>query len=157
MIRVLNNGGNNMELKLENKQEIIDQLNKILELEMSGIVRYTHYSLMIIGHNRIPIVSWMQSQASESLTHATAAGEMITHFGEHPSLKIADLNETYQHNINDILIESLEHEKKAVSAYYELLKLVNGKSIILEEYARKLIVEEETHIGEVEKMLRKPA
>ncbi|MDE4953276.1 bacterioferritin, partial [Francisella tularensis subsp. holarctica] len=59
-----------MELKLENKQEIIDQLNKILEIEMSGIVRYTHYSLMIIGHNRIHIVSWMQSQASESLTHA---------------------------------------------------------------------------------------
>ncbi|MDE4988487.1 ferritin-like domain-containing protein, partial [Francisella tularensis] len=77
MIRFLYNGGNNMELKLENKQEIIDQLNKILVLEMSGIVRYTHYSLMIIGHNRIPRVSWMQSQASESLTHAPAAGEMI--------------------------------------------------------------------------------
>lgn len=52
MIRVLNNGDNNMELQLENKQEIIDQLNKILELEMSGVVRYTHYSLMIIGHNK---------------------------------------------------------------------------------------------------------
>ncbi|GMN89241.1 ferritin-like domain-containing protein [Francisella sciaenopsi] len=145
-----------MELKLDNKQEVINQLNNILELEMSGIVRYTHYSLMIIGHNRIPIVSWMQSQAKESLTHATEAGELITHFGEHPSLKIANLTETYQHNINDILIESLEHEKRAVEAYYKLLKLVSGKSIILEEYARKLIIEEETHIGEVEKMLRKP-
>ncbi|MDE4994718.1 bacterioferritin, partial [Francisella tularensis subsp. holarctica] len=78
--------------------------NKILELEMSGILRYTHYSLMILGHNRIPIFSWMQYQASESLTHATAAGEMITHFGQHPSIKIADLNENKQHNINDILI-----------------------------------------------------
>ncbi len=74
------------------------------------VILITH--LMIIGHNRIPIVSWMQSQAKESLTHAIAVGEMITHFGEHPSLKIADLIKTYQHNINDILIESLKHEKK---------------------------------------------
>ncbi|WP_150468021.1 bacterioferritin [Francisella sp. SYW-9] len=142
-------------MQLENKDKVFEILNKILETEMAGVVRYTHYSLMIIGHNRIPIVSWMQSQASESLTHATEAGEMITHFDGHPSLKIADLSETYQHNIDNILRESLEHENKAKDYYYELLKLVEGKSILLEEYARKLIVEEETHIGEVEKMLKR--
>ena len=145
-----------MELKIDNKEEVIKLLNEILELEMSGVVRYTHYSLMIIGHNRIPIVSWMQSQAKESLTHATEAGNMITHFDEHPSLNIARLDETYQHNIDNILRESLEHENKAKDTYYKLLNLVEGKSIILEEYARKLIVEEETHIGEVEKMLKRP-
>ena len=32
--------------------------------------------------------------------------------------------------------------------------IVLSKSVLLEEYARKLIVEEEMHIGEVEKMLR---
>lgn len=142
-------------MQLDNKDKVFEVLNKILETEMAGVVRYTHYSLMIIGHNRIPIVSWMQAQAKESLTHATEAGEMITHFDGHPSLEIADLSETYQHNIDNILRESLEHEKKARNYYYELLKLVEGKSILLEEYARKLIVEEETHIGEVEKMLKK--
>ena len=145
-----------MELRLDNKAQVFEVLNGILELEMAGVVRYTHYSLMIIGHGRIPIVSWMRSQAQESLTHATEAGEMITHFGEHPSLKIAELTETHQHNIDEILKESLEHEQKALGLYHQLLKLVEGKSVILEEYARKLIVEEETHIGEVEKMLKRP-
>ena len=112
---------------------------------------------MIVGHARIPIVNWMREQAQESLVHATKAGEMILHFDEHPSLKIAPLTETHKHNIDEILKESLEHEHQSLSLYAELLKLVEGQSIILEEYARGLIVEEETHIGEVEKMLKKPS
>ena len=136
------------------KEKSIKILNSILELEMSGVIRYTHYSFMIKGHNRIPIVKWMQTQAQESLDHATQAGEMITHFKGHPTLKIADLQETYHHNIDDILKESLEHERKSLELYYELLEITTGNSVLLEEYARKLIVEEEGHIGEVEKMLK---
>lgn len=49
-------------------------LNRILEQELAGVVRYTHYSFMVFGFGRIPIVSWLQSQASESLAHAQAAG-----------------------------------------------------------------------------------
>ncbi len=143
-------------MKLVNniKDKAIKTLNDILELEMSGVVRYTHYSLMIAGHNRIPITAWMKSQAQESLRHATEAGEMITHFEEHPSLKISDLNETYCHNIDQILEESLEHEKASLKLYYNLLDIAAAKSVMLEEYARKLIIEEEMHIGEVEKMLK---
>jgi bacterioferritin len=143
-------------MKLVNsiKDKAIKVLNDILELEMAGVVRYTHYSLMIVGHNRIPITAWMKSQAQEGLRHATEAGEMITHFEEHPSLKISNLKESYCHNINQILEESLEHEKASLKLYYNLLDIASAKSVMLEEYARKLIVEEEQHIGEVEKMLK---
>ena len=143
-------------MKLVNsiKDKAIKILNDILELEMAGVVRYTHYSLMIVGHNRIPITAWMKSQAQEGLRHATEAGEMITDFGEHPSLKISNLKESYCHNINQILEESLEHEKASLKLYYTLLDIASAKSVMLEEYARKLIVEEEQHIGEVEKMLK---
>ncbi|MDZ5762755.1 Ferritin-like domain protein [Candidatus Cyrtobacter comes] len=136
------------------KEKAIDILNKILELEMSGVIIYTHYSLMIVGHNRIPIVQWMKEQAQEGLRHASEAGEMIVHFGGHPSLNISKISESYCHNTHQMLEESLEHEKGSLMLYYKLLDLVSGKSIMLEEYARKLIVEEETHIGEVEKMLK---
>lgn len=138
------------------KDKVITVLNKILETELAGVVRYMHYSMMIYGYNRIPIVSWLRSQASESLTHAQEAGELITHFGGHPSLGIGKLLESHNHDIGDILRESLEHEKNALAQYEELLGLVEGKSVMLEEYARKMIFEEETHIGEVDKMLRKP-
>ena len=131
-------------------------LNTILELELAGVVRYTHYALMVFGYNRIPIVSWLREQAAESLTHADKAGELITHLGGHPSLSIGPLLETHNHDIGGILRESMAHEKLALNAYKALLTLVEGDSVMLEEYAREMIYQEELHSGEVDKMLRKP-
>lgn len=138
------------------KQQAIDTLNIIMELELAGVVRYTHYSLMVYGYGRIPIVSWMKSNADESLAHAHKAGELVTLLGGHPSLKIGPLLETEQHDIGDMLRESLAHEEKALKAYYALLDLVEGKSVLLEEYARQMIEGEELHADEVNKMLRRP-
>lgn len=138
------------------KKASIDALNLIMELELSGVVKYTHYSLMVFGYNRIPIVSWLKDNAQESLDHAHKAGELVTLLGGHPSLKISSLLETEKHDIGDILRESLEHEKTALKAYYALLKIAEGHSILLEEYAREMIVLEESHTDEVNKMLRKP-
>ncbi len=139
------------------KKKAIELLNKIMELELAGVVRYTHYSLMIFGYSRIPIVGWMKGNAQEGLLHAHRAGEMVTLLGGHPSLGIGPLLETEKHNIADILLESLEHEQAATDSYYELLEIVkDGKSVLLEEYAREMIVEEELHLDEVNKMLRNP-
>ena len=138
------------------KQIAIDALNRIMELELAGVVRYTHYSLMVYGYNRIPIVSWLKGNAQEGLDHAHKAGELVTLLGGHPSLKIGALLETENHDIGDLLRESLEHEKEALAAYYDLLKIAEGNSVLLEEYAREMIVMEELHLDEVNKMLRKP-
>jgi bacterioferritin len=138
------------------KASVVASLNKILELELAGVVRYTHYALMVYGYNRIPIVSWMQSQADESLAHAREAGELITHLGAHPSLAIGSMLESHKHDIGDILRESLEHEGEALDVYRKLLTQVEGRSVLLEEYARRMISLEEMHQGEVDKMLRKP-
>ena len=144
-------------MKDKDTKKAIRILNKIMELELAGVVRYTHYSLMVYGYNRIPIVSWMKGNAEEGLTHAQRAGEMVTLLGGHPSLKIGALLETEQHDIGDILRESLEHEQTALDAYYELRELAEaGGSVLLEEYAREMIVEEELHLDEVNKMLRRP-
>ena len=142
-------------MNAQEKQQAVEILNNIMELELAGVVRYTHYSLMVYGYNRIPIVSWLKSNADESLIHAHKAGELVTLLGGHPSLKIGTLLETEKHDIGDILRESLEHEKTAIAKYYELLKAAEGKSILLEEFAREMIVGEELHLDEVNKMLRK--
>ncbi len=138
------------------KDSAIATLNQILELELAGVVRYTHYSLMVYGYNRIPIVSWLKSNAEEGLTHAHKAGELVTLLGGHPSLKIGNLLETANHDIGDILRESLEHEKVVLAVYYELLRISSDKSVLLEEYAREMITLEELHLDEVNKMLRRP-
>jgi bacterioferritin len=141
----------------KNNQPAIDILNEIMEAELAGVVRYSHYALMVYGYNRIPIVDWMKANASEGLMHAHRAGELVTLMGGHPSLKIGALLETERHDIGDILRESLEHEKSVLKMYYRLLKLAESNaSVLLEEYAREMITEETMHLDEVNKMLRRP-
>lgn len=129
-------------------------LNRIMEFELAGVVRYTHYSLMVAGPNRIPIVQFMKAQATESLLHATQAGEILVGLGGHPTLQIAEIPESYQHSVKDILEESLAHEKQALDIYKKLLDVVADRSVYLEEFARTQIAQEELHGMEVRKMLR---
>lgn len=139
-----------------NNSKAVGLLNRILEAELAGVVRYTHYSLLVFGFNRIPIVAWLREQAAELLTHAQQAGEMITHLGDYPSLTIGPLLDTHRTDVGTILRESLESEARALALYRELLATVEGKSVMLEEYARQMVQAEELHAGEVDKMLRQP-
>ncbi len=129
-------------------------LNQIMEFELAGVVRYTHYSLMVTGPNRIPIVDFFKAQASESLLHAQQVGEILTGLEGHPSQRIAPIEETYKHSVRDILEESLNHEKKALDMYKDLLNTVENASVYLEEFARTQIGQEEMHNIEIKKMLR---
>ncbi|MBG0743930.1 MAG: bacterioferritin [Cylindrospermopsis raciborskii KL1] len=132
----------------------IDILNTIMEFELAGVVRYTHYSLMVTGPNRLPIVAFFKAQASESLLHAQQVGEILTGLDGHPTLRIAQMEETFKHSVKDILQESLIHEGKALDMYKSLLENVADASIYLEEFARNMIGQEEMHNLELKKMLR---
>ena len=138
------------------KDKVVGVLNRLLESELAGVVRYTHYSLLVFGYGRIPIVSWLRSQATESLTHAQQAGEWITTLGAYPSLEIGQLLDSHTTDIGAMLRESMEAEHAALVLYRELLSLVEGWSIALEEFAREMILAEEMHAAEVDKMLRRP-
>jgi bacterioferritin len=137
-----------------NTKATIELLNQIMEFELAGVVRYTHYSLMVTGPNRIPIVDFFKAQAGESLLHAQEAGEIITGLEGHPSQRIAPIEETHRHGVKDLLQESLNHEQKALQMYKLLLGAVSDASIYLEEYARTKIGQEEMHNLEIKKMLR---
>lgn len=137
-----------------NLEATIRLLNAIMEFELAGVVRYTHYSLMVTGPNRIPIVEFLKAQATESLLHAQQVGEILTGLEGHPSLRIAPIEESYKHSIQDILLESLTHEQKALALYKDLLTTVSDASIYLEEFARTMISQEELHGLELRKMLR---
>ncbi len=136
------------------QKQTIDTLRSIMEFELAGVVRYTHYALMVTGPNRIPIVDFFKAQANESLLHAQQVGEILTGLEGHPSLKITPMEETYKHTVKDILTESLSHETKALKLYKDLLDTVEDASVYLEEFARTMIGTEELHTIEIKKMLR---
>lgn len=138
------------------KDRVIAVLNRLLEAELAGVVRYTHYSFLVFGYGRIPIVSYLREQANESLLHAQQIGEWITTLGAYPSLAIGPLLDSHKHDIAAILKESLDAEAQALQLYRDLLEAVTDGSVALEEFARQMIQVEELHAAEVDKMLRKP-
>jgi bacterioferritin len=136
------------------RDDAVKLLNEILETELAGAVRYTQYSLMVFGHGRIPIMSWMREQATESLVHAAAAGEEVTTLGGKVSLGIGELVGTHHPSVDEMMQEMLVHERHGVALYERLLALVEGRSVSLEEYAREMIRNEMLHIAEIQKMAR---
>ncbi len=138
----------------EISSDVIGVLNNILKFELSGVIRYTHYALMIVGRDRLTLKKFFEEQANESLSHAQQAGDILTGLGGHPSLEISIVEETNQHAAVALLQESAEHEKSAIALYKELLQLIEGKSVFIEEYAREMIKSEEIHSMELSKMLK---
>ncbi|AFY01199.1 ferritin-like domain-containing protein [Bdellovibrio bacteriovorus] len=135
----------------ENKK-VVDLLNEIIEMEISGVVRYLHYALMVKGPNRIPIVKWFHEQANEGYQHASLMGEKVTALGGHPTLRVSAVPETKTHKVLDILKESLEFEQAALAKYKGVLKHC-GDDVALEELIRSMVRMETEHIEEVVKML----
>ena len=135
-------------------KKTIEILNEILEYELAGVVKYTHFALMVTGPNRLSLDKFFKEQASESLEHAQAAGELLTGLGGHPSQAIPEIEETNKHSIDNLLEESLSHENEAVNLYQKLLEEAQNKSLYIEEYAREMIKTEEMHSLEIKKMLR---
>ena len=141
-------------MKNLNSSQVISLLNNILEYELAGVVKYTHFALMVTGPNRPTLDKFFKGQASESLDHAQKAGVLLTGLGGHPSQKIPKIDETNKHSVNDLLDESLVHESNAINLYKELLNCSEGRSLYIEEYAREMIKQEEMHSIEIKKMLR---
>jgi len=135
--------------------QILDCLNRIFQAEMSGIIRYLHYSFMVMGYNRIPIQKWFRDQAQEASDHAVIIGEKITALGGHPSVVSAGVEETNEHSIQALLSESARFEEESLKMYKELVRLA-GDDIALEEMAREFVRLETEHLEEVSKMLRAP-
>ena len=133
--------------------DVVEKLNRILQMELAAVIYYTHYSFMIYGHARIPITSWLRDNATESLAHAQEAVQMIMRLHKRPALGIAALPTTHHNTIDEILTESIEREEAGVELYRELLALVKDKSVVLEEYAMRLVSAEAVHLREMEVML----
>ena len=136
------------------KQAVVVVLNNLVELELAGVVRYTQYSLMVFGHARIPIIEWMRAQAAESLGHAAQLGEEVTNLGARVSLEIAELVGVHHDSLDEMMEEMVVHERRGIAGYQELLSLVEGRDVSLEELARQMIRSESLHVSEIEKMLR---
>jgi bacterioferritin len=137
------------------EKKVCEILDQIISHELAGVSRYTHYALTVYGLERLSLVSYFKTHATESLDHALKAGELMTGLNGHPTIKVADIKETHKHDLVSIIAESIEHETKAAEMYHQLLNVVKDKSVYLEDYARTMIGSEEQHVLEMRKIAKK--
>ncbi|MBI3269768.1 MAG: bacterioferritin [Planctomycetes bacterium] len=142
-----------MELDAKARKKIIEALNRDLEHEMAGIIRYLHHSFLVFGTGRVPLVQILREQVQDSMNHATMLGEKITALGGYPTATVHEEFRPTSKSIEEILRESLRHEKEALAGYEDQIDLA-GKNLALREMFKHIILEEQTHIEELEKLLR---
>ena len=141
-------------MKDQDLEKALITLNSIVGCELAGVVKYTHFALMVTGPDRLVLDKFFKSQAIESLEHAQEAGELMTGLGGHPAQSIPEIKESNAHSIKDLLNESLSHEEQAIGLYKDLLACSENKSSYIEEYAREMVKQEEMHSIEIKKLLR---
>ncbi len=139
------------------RDKAIAILNRIVECELAGVIRYTQFSLTVEGEDRAEVATWLRAQADEGLKHAQRAGRLIALLGgQAATASWAPLLGGDVHDIDTILRASLRHETEACHADQQLLELSRGRSVFIEDYARDLIVTETMHINQVGRLMRQP-
>lgn len=135
-------------------ENLIKSLNKDLEREMAGIVRYLHHSFIVFGPHRGPLVQMFRQQAQESMMHAIQLGEKITALGGHPTVKVDQVFEPGEQTIEDMIEENLTAEREQLDLYTEQLKSIGDSNLPMKLMLENIIVEEQSHVEEMEKYLR---
>lgn len=143
-----------MSTKSQINKKLVEELNKDLEKEMAGIVRYLHHSFIVFGPHRGPLVQMFRNQAQEAVNHAIQLGEKITALGGHPTVKVEQVFEPGYQTIEDMLAEDLEAEKKQLELYTKQLRDLGDDNLPLKLMLEQIIVSEQNHVEEIEKYLR---
>ena len=95
-------------------RKIIGILNDILEYELAGVVKYTHFALMVTGPNRLNLINFLISSNRIFATCSTGR-RIINRIRWTSNSKNPNNQKTNQHSVRDLLTESLHHEEKAIS------------------------------------------
>ena len=130
-------------------------LNRLLEAELAGVVRYTHYSFLVFGFGRIPIVSWLRG-AGDRIARARAAGRRLDHDARRATRRWRSgrCSTRTRPTSAPCCASRCRPRAPPCALYRELLDVVAGNSVALEEFARQMIQAEELHAAEVDKMLQ---
>lgn len=141
------------------KEEVIEMLNRALEMEHQANIQYLSHAELVDGLNSEPIIDRIKEIAKDEHEHAEKLRTLIGDYLDGaPSMKIAQTKEA--HNIREILLTNLGDEKEAVNYYKEILRKVNQLKdslpynyLKIEHDVRHIVMDEQEHIAELRKLL----
>ncbi len=141
------------------KKELIDMLNKALELEHAARIQYLAHAELVKGINAEKIVERLKEIASDEEKHEGMFRNLIGNYlDDEPSMGLAETH--LAENINKILEVNLAAEKEAIDFYKQIYKKVNENKEefkyefeTIEHEIRHIIIDEQEHVAELSLLL----
>ncbi|HLC98827.1 MAG TPA: ferritin-like domain-containing protein [Candidatus Nanoarchaeia archaeon] len=143
------------------KVDIINMLNKALELEHAARIQYLSHAETVDGINAEPVIARLKEIAGDEEKHEAKFRTLIgSYLNGIPSMGIAKTNAAK--TVKDILEINLKNEKEAVDFYKKILEKINKERddlpyefLQLEHEVRHVIMDEMEHIAELKLLLAK--
>ncbi len=134
--------------------ELIDLLNKDLELEYTAIVQYAQHSGVLTGAEYGDITKEIKIHADEELQHAITLAEQIDYLGGFPSANVppAATSEDNQ----EMLQQDLAAEEDAIARYKQ--RIVQAEELMelaLAQKLREILSLEQEHAMDLKNALGK--
>jgi bacterioferritin len=132
------------------RAELIENLNKALSLEISGVIQYTQHSFLVTGIEREVYKGFFRDQAEEAQDHAEMLGDKIVALGGIPTVEPAMIRQST--DLTEMLKQGLELEREAMAAYMAAWAACGDEDLPTKFLLEEQIAEEQKHIEELEKL-----
>jgi bacterioferritin len=130
--------------------ELIDNLNKALALEISGVIQYTQHSFLITGPERQVFCDFFRDQAEEAQKHVNMLGDKVVALGGIPTVEPALIRQATE--LKDMLKQDLELEREAMDVYKAAWASCGDEDMPTKFMLEEQIASEQNHIEELEKL-----
>lgn len=118
------------------KEQMVDLLNRDLELEYSACIQYVQHAAVITGAQYESIQKELLVHANEELGHAVLISEQIATLGGNPTVKVGDIHVSDDNP--EMLRQDLAGEEDAIARYKARIRQAEE----LEEYGLRRVLED---------------
>jgi len=141
------------------KEDLVNMLNKALELEHAARIQYLAHAELIKGLNAEKIIERIKEIASDEEKHEGKFRNLIGNYlGGEPVMSLAKTHRAKE--IEEILEVNLTNEKEAIDFYKQIYqKIIDNKQALqyefetLEHEIRHVIIDEQEHVTELSVLL----
>jgi bacterioferritin len=130
--------------------ELLDSLNRVLSLELAGVIQYMQHSFLVTGPEREVYCSYFRDRSEESHKHASTIGDKIVALGGVPTVEPAMIRQATE--LKEMLRQDLAMEREALDAYMAAWRSCGDAEAPVRFQLEERIYQEQLHIDELEKL-----
>jgi len=130
--------------------ELIESLNRVLSLELAGVIQYLQHSFLVTGTEREVFKEFFRDLSGEARDHAATLGDKIVALGGVPTVEPGEIRQATE--LAEMLRQDLELERTALEAYLAAWRACTDNELGTRFLLEERIASEQKHVEEFEKL-----